>query len=179
MTPMQGLIGLAVAGGFVWWYGRRNQMPKLPTVSEDSLGVQGVQSAAPETLKGLVMQGLVPPDAVDVYLVPGLGYNLAQVAGRPGVYAVPASLVSGGGGGLPAVLSGYQGFGRPMTVQRTTPSFQRPRPGALTMMTTPRLPSPRTLSGGMGFGQPVGWRAGQLYQPGTHDVSSGVAGLWY
>lgn len=175
MAKMGTIFGLAAAAGAVWWLTRK-KAPSLPVVSEANLPMNNIQSASEDTLAGLKVQGIVPPDAVDVYLVPNFQYPLAAVAGRPNVYAVPAAMAGGAGGGMATIA----GFGaHPLTVMRTTPNFRQPRPGSLTMMTTPRLPSPRSLSGGLGFGQPVGWRAGQLYQPGTHDTSSGVTGLWY
>jgi hypothetical protein len=76
--------------------------------------------------------------------------------------------------------TGVAGFGaRPMSVKRTTPSFDMPRPGRLTMVSTPSMPAPRTISGGSGFGEIACWHPGQLYQGGTHDTSSGVQGLWF
>lgn len=179
---MSGLFGLAAAGLAAWWVlGRRaSAAPALPVIDPLMLEGPGVQSASLETLSGLKAAGKVPPDAQDVYLVPNLPQPLMAVGGAPGVYAIPSNLMANGGAGAPVLLSGMRGFGaRPLTVMRTTPSFANRRPGSLTLMSTPRMPSPRSLSGGLGFGQPVGWHAGQLYQPGTHDTTSGVTGLWY
>jgi hypothetical protein len=170
-----GVMGLAVVGGLAWWFLRRKRA--LPTVGMETLAQPGVQTAAPETLAGLKEQGAVPADAVDVFLVPLLQMPLAAVAGTPGSYAVPASLVAGGSSGLPAAMSGFGA--RPLTVQRATPSFDQPRPGSITLMTTPRMPSPRSLGSPAQFGCPVSWQAGQLYQGGTHETTSGVTGLWY
>lgn len=183
MNMMGGLLGLAAVGGVAWWFlgrtGGNIMAPMLPIMHEDIVAGAGVQSAAAETLAGLKASGTVPVDATDVLLIPGLGHPLARIAGlSPTTYAIPSNLTAGGSPGLPALMSGY---GRPNVFvgQRTTPSMAHPQPGTLTMMTTPSLPAPRSLSGGSGFGQPVSWHAGQLYQPGTHDTSSGVTGLWY
>lgn len=177
---MGGLAVLAGAGVAVWWFlGRGRGGGGLPVIAAEQLAGAGVQSASPDTLAGLKSMQTVPADAVDVFLVPGLS-TMHAVAGSPGVYAIPAELVAGGASGMPTVLSGpTAGFGRDMTVMRTTPSIDRPRPGTLTMMSTPMMPAPRALSGGTQFGQPVAWKEGQLYQGGTHETSSGVTGLWY
>lgn len=178
-----GLLGLAAAGAAAWYFlgnWRPANPNMLPALSMDQLNGPGVQSASAETLAGLKAQGSVPADAVDVYLVPGLPG--LHAAGPPGVYAVPADLAAGGESGLPAIFSGMGRRATPLAVSGRGgfPAQFRGLGRNLTTQETPSMQAPKSLGGGMAtFGQPVSWKAGQLYQPGTHDTNNGTTGLWF
>lgn len=153
-----GLLGLVALGVGAWWLLRRNAAaaaPVLPVVTEEELmGVLGIQSATEDTLAGLKMTGLVPADAIEVYLDPTPGVApLRAIAGKPGFYAVPSGAleaIEGAGTILP--LSGY---GQQYYARRQAPGGVFIPYGAtdvgmrkLTgghLQATPSFPSPQTL----------------------------------
>lgn len=145
-----GLVGLAAVGGVAWYLWDRQK-------KQQAAAAAAAQAAA----------GTAPGPGGTGAAVAAVISNLTQAAGQ--AYDIYQQQQS----------PGVAGFGaRPLTVKRGTPTWQDPKPGTLTMVSTPSMPAPRTLSGS-GFGQMGHWHPGQLYQGGTHDTSSGVRGLWF
>lgn len=123
-TNMTGLFllgGAAVAAYFLFG-------PKAPRVPDAELNAIYERSTAmaPDAIATLRMQGAVPENATEVYVDPLAMEPVRQVAA--GVYVV-SSATAGEAPPLPGA-EGLMGLSGPLTI-----------------MTTPSLPAPRTLSG--------------------------------
>lgn len=154
------LIGLGVGAYFLFrGNGAAAAGPGIPATTMFELGsVQGLQSASPETLEGLISTGLVPPDAQEVFLDPTGGVPMLRiVSDAPGTYVVSSGAlegVAGDAGGIGPMMAGYGNQQQYYAKQHSPDGVFIPYGAQAsgmakltggTLQTTPSMPSPGTL----------------------------------
>jgi hypothetical protein len=175
-----GLLALGAVGFGAWWLffrnGNGNGGPSMPMISSLEIDMGSAQSAADFVVEQLVAEGVVPPGATQVYLVP-TAMNVMALSDVPGGYVVPTAWAEGVGGApvVPVAPDSGSTSGEPLTFlglgRHNGSSFRSSFGASFARTVEEQMRSPGVFQGyGNGFMQTI-----ETQQRG--NVGSGIRGF--